>query len=51
MNNQANSETAIAYTVGLAVGFAVLDAGSGAIVSVGGILMIGAVLVGGGSDE
>jgi hypothetical protein len=51
MKNQTKSETAIAYTIGLAVGFAVLGAGAGMIVSVGGVLMIGAVLMAGGGDE
>jgi hypothetical protein len=51
MKNQNNLETAIAYTIGLAAGFAVLSAGAAAIMGVGGILMVGAVLVGGDSDD
>ena len=46
-----DSETIIAYTIGLATGFAVLGAGAVAIVSVGGIMVFGAVLTAGGSDE
>jgi hypothetical protein len=51
MKNQNNSEAAIAYTIGLAAGFAVLSAGAAAIMGVGGVLMVGAVLVGGDSDD
>jgi hypothetical protein len=46
-----NNETIIAYTIGLATGFAVLGAGAVAIVSVGGIMAFGAVLTAGGNDD